>query len=137
MYALDTSILLTLLVDLHTRNFALVVSDLDSLNEQDFISRLGEHKTGVITRSDGGPLSPNAPTQIVRPAFFRKRDTMLSNPSVKIIDFGEAFFRNNAPSTLNTPLSVRAPEIVFGDRSTEGLGAWGLYFNCSTGPLFV
>lgn len=124
MYALDTSILLTLLVDLHTRNLALVVSDLDFLNEQDFISRLGEPKTGVVTRSDGGPLSHNVPTQIIRPAFFRKRDIMLSNPTVKIIDFGEAFFSNNAPNTLNTPLPVRAPEIVFGDRLDRRVDVW-------------
>ncbi|CAG7563782.1 unnamed protein product [Fusarium equiseti] len=122
--------------DLHTRNLALVVSDLDSLNEQDFISRLGEPKTGVVTRSDGGPLSHNVPTQIIRPAFFRKRDIMLSNPSVKIIDFGEAFFSNNAPSTLNTPLPVRAPEIVFEDRLDRRVDVWSagcLVFELITG----
>ncbi|RBR22337.1 uncharacterized protein FIESC28_04531 [Fusarium coffeatum] len=122
--------------DLHTRNLALVVSDLDSLNEQDFISRLGEPKTGLVTRSDGGPLSPNVPTQIVRPAFFRKRDIMLSNPSVKIIDFGEAFFSNNAPSTLNTPLPVQAPEIVFEDRLDRRVDVWSagcLIFELITG----
>lgn len=118
------SIILTLLIDLYTRNLALVVSDLDSLNEEDFIARLGKPEIGAVTRSDGGPLAHNVPAQIVRPAFFRKRDILLSCPSVKIIDFGEAFFNENAPSTLHTPLPVRAPEDVFGDRLDRRVDLW-------------
>ena len=117
-------IILTLLIDLHTRNLALVVSDLNSLNEEDFIARLGKPKTGAVSRSDGGPLAHNVPTQIIQPAFFRRRDIMLSCPSIKIIDFGEAFFSDNAPSTLHTPLPVRAPEVVFGDRLDRRVDLW-------------
>lgn len=109
---------------MHTRNLALVVSGLDFLNEQDFIARLGEPEIGAVTRFDGGPLTDNIPTQIIRPALFRRRDLMRSCPSIKIIDFGEAFFSNNAPSTLHTPLSVRAPEIVFGDRLDHRVDLW-------------
>ncbi|GKU06982.1 unnamed protein product [Fusarium langsethiae] len=122
--------------DLHTRNLALVVSDLNSLNEEDFVARLGKPKTGAVTRLDGGPLAHNVPTQIIRPAFFRKRDLMLSCPSIKIIDFGEAFFSDNAPSTLHTPLPVRAPEIVFGDRLDRRVDLWSagcLIFELITG----
>ncbi|CAJ0549405.1 Ff.00g030180.m01.CDS01 [Fusarium sp. VM40] len=122
--------------DLHTRNLALVVSGLDSLNEQDFIARLGEPEIGAVTRFDGGPLTDKIPTQIIRPALFRRRDLMRSCPSIKIIDFGEAFFSNNAPGTLHTPLSVRAPEIVFGDRLDHRVDIWSagcLIFELITG----
>ncbi|KAG5656427.1 hypothetical protein KAF25_000014 [Fusarium avenaceum] len=110
--------------DLHSRNLALVVTGLDSLSEEDFVARLGEPEMGAVTRLDDRPLSDNIPTQIIRPAFFRRRDLMLSCPSIKIIDFGEAFFGNNAPGTLHTPLCVRAPEIVFGDRLDHRVDIW-------------
>lgn len=63
---------------------------------------------------------------IVRPARFRKNDILISSPSVRIIDFGEAFLDNNTPSTIHTPLPVRAPEIIFGDvldRRVDSRGA--------------
>ncbi|KAF4483451.1 CMGC SRPK kinase [Fusarium agapanthi] len=122
--------------DLHTRNLALVVSDLNFLNEEDFIARLGKPKTGPVSRSDGGPLAHSVPTQIIQPAFFRRRDIMLSCPSIKIIDFGEAFFSDNAPSTLHTPLPVRAPEVVFGDQLDRRVDLWSagcLIFELITG----
>ncbi|KAF5667158.1 dis1-suppressing kinase [Fusarium heterosporum] len=110
--------------DLHTPNLALVVPGLDTLHEEDFIARLGKPKVGKVTRLDGGPLAHYIPTQIIRPAFYRREDLVLPCPSIKIIDFGEAFFSNNAPSTLHTPLPVRAPEIVFGDRLDRGVDLW-------------
>lgn len=67
-------VILTLLTDLHTRNLALVVSDLDSLSGEDFVAKLGQPETGPVTRSDGGPLGNDVPTEMVYPAFFRKRD---------------------------------------------------------------
>ncbi|GAB0136264.1 hypothetical protein EsDP_00004571 [Epichloe bromicola] len=121
--------------DVHTRNLALVAPNLDDLGERDFIAKLGKPETGVVTRSDVQPFGYNVPTQIVRPAFFR-RDILLSCPSVKIIDFGEAFFSDNAPSTLHTPLPVRAPEIVFGDRLDRRVDLWSagcLIFELVTG----
>ncbi|KAF5645960.1 CMGC SRPK kinase [Fusarium tjaetaba] len=91
---------------------------LHSLSERDFIARLGELEMGLVTRQDGKPLSSNVPTHIVRSSSFRNKDiqSLLSSPSIKIIDFGEAFFNFDAPKTLGTPPPVRAPEIVFGDR---------------------
>ncbi|KAH9891394.1 protein kinase-like domain-containing protein [Xylariomycetidae sp. FL2044] len=122
--------------DLHTRNLALVVPDLNSLSEEDFIARLGKPETGAVTRSDGAPLTHHVPPQIIRPAGFRRRDIMLSCPSIKIIDFGEAFLRGNAPGTLHTPLVVRAPEVIFGDRLDSRVDLWSagcLIFELITG----
>ncbi|KAF4996624.1 hypothetical protein FGRMN_4370 [Fusarium graminum] len=122
--------------DLHTRNLALVVPGLDNLHEEDFIARLGKPKAGAVTRLDGGPLAHNVPTQIIRPALYRRKDLILSHPSIRIIDFGEAFFSNNAPSTLHTPLPVRAPEVVFGDRLDSRVDLWSvgcLIFELTTG----
>ncbi|KAF5989670.1 CMGC/SRPK protein kinase [Fusarium bulbicola] len=94
--------------DLHTRNIALETPGLHLLSEGDLIARLGEPEMGSVTSEDGKPLSSNIPTHIVRPSSFRNKDvqTLLSVPSIKIIDFGEAFFNYDAPMTLHTPLPI-------------------------------
>ncbi|KAG5960454.1 hypothetical protein E4U57_008194 [Claviceps arundinis] len=127
--------------DLHTRNLAIVVPGLDSLNEEDFIARLGKFQTGAVTKLDDGPWAPNVPTQIIFPALFREQDIMAAPcPSIKIIDFGETFFSDDAPSTLNTPLVLRAPEIIFGDPLDLRVDLWSagcLIFELVVGfPLF-
>ncbi|RCI10732.1 hypothetical protein L249_5174 [Ophiocordyceps polyrhachis-furcata BCC 54312] len=48
----------------------------------------------------------------------------MSYLSVKITDFGEAFFTNSPPHPLHTPLPVRAPEVVFGDRLDFRVDLW-------------
>ncbi|RKK99087.1 hypothetical protein BFJ71_g6459 [Fusarium oxysporum] len=119
--------------DLHTRNIALEISELHLLSERDLIARLGDPEMGLVTRRDGKPLSSNIPTCIVRPSSFRHKDVqrLLSSPSIKIIDFGEAFFNHDTLNTLHTPLPVRAPEIVFGDRLNNRVDLW------STGCLVI
>ncbi|KAG6187208.1 hypothetical protein E4U24_000301 [Claviceps purpurea] len=111
--------------DLHTGNLAIVVPGLDALNEEDFIARLGKFETGAVTKLDDGPWAPNVPTEIIRPALFQGQDIMAAPcPSIKIIDFGEAFFGDDAPSTLKTPRVLQAPEIVFGDQLDLRVDLW-------------
>ncbi|KAG6283807.1 hypothetical protein E4U46_007630 [Claviceps purpurea] len=111
--------------DLHTQNLAIVVPGLDSLNEEDFIARLGKFVTGAVIKKDDGPWAPNVPTQMIRPAIFREEDVLAAPcPSIKIIDFGEAFFSDDAPSTLRTPFVLQAPEIVFKDRLDPRVDLW-------------
>ncbi|RBR16009.1 hypothetical protein FVER53590_11132 [Fusarium verticillioides] len=128
--------------DIHTRYLALTIPNLHSLSERDFIAKLGEPDTGLVLGPDDEPLPKNLPTQIVRPASFRHREVqrILAEPSIKIIDFGEAFLSDDAPSTLHTPLPVRAPEIVFGDKLDHRVDLWStgcLIFELITGqPQF-
>lgn len=72
-------------------------------------------ETAPVSRLDGKPLDGNVPSYLVWPAPFRAKELLRASPAVKIIDFGEAFFTDDAPKTLHTPLTVRAPEVLFGD----------------------
>ncbi|KAG6319954.1 hypothetical protein E4U22_003895 [Claviceps purpurea] len=111
--------------DLHTQNLAIVVPGLDALSEEDFIATLGDFVTGAVTKIDHGPWAPNVPTEMIRPAIFREEDVLAAPcPSIKIIDFGEAFFSDDAPSTLNNPFVLRAPEIFFKDRLDLRVDLW-------------
>ncbi|KAG5810591.1 hypothetical protein H9Q74_005726 [Fusarium xylarioides] len=124
--------------DIHTRNLALTIPHLQSLSERDFIAKLGEPDIGFVLGPDDEPLPKSLPAQIVRPASFGHREVQrtLAKPSIKIIDFGEAFISDDVPSTLHTPLPVRAPEILFGDKLDHRVDLWStgcLIFELITG----
>ncbi|KAI1055754.1 hypothetical protein LB506_009215 [Fusarium annulatum] len=112
--------------------------DLHSLSEKDFMTKLGEPDEGLVLGPDDAPLPKSLPARVVRPASFGHREVqrILAKPSIKIIDFGEAFLSDDIPSTLNTPLPVRAPEIVFGDKLDHRVDLWStgcLIFELITG----
>jgi serine/threonine-protein kinase SRPK3 len=44
--------------------------------------------------------------------------------SIKIVDFGQSFLSDECPGALNTPLPVRAPEIIFRDRVDYRVDLW-------------
>lgn len=110
-------------IDLHTRNLAFVIDDMDDVPEQEFVGTLGKPETGRVYKSDGKDLGPGIPQYIVRPA---RRSSCRSSSFIKIVDFGESFLQQNAPQTLHTPLPVRAPEVIFGDRLDYRVDLWSL-----------
>jgi len=63
------------------------------------------------------------PTFLVEPTSFP--NFLYPLPSqVKIIDFGESFFSGDVPDTLHTPLPVRPPEVIFGDKLDYRVDLW-------------
>lgn len=65
------------------------------------------------------------PKYLVRPTSYPV-DLSLSLHPIKIVDFGESFLSNNIPHTLHTPLSVRAPEIVFEEKFDYRVDLWSM-----------
>lgn len=117
-------VILILLSDIHPRNLAIEAPDMSTWDEKSLFERLGEPEIGSVSRLDGEPLSGNIPSYLVRPARFKKRDILQASSTVRIIDFGEAFFENDVPSTIHTPLAVRAPEAIFGDVLDRRVDLW-------------
>lgn len=117
--------------DLHARNLAFKIPDLDSLNEQQFCDKMGKPETALVRRIDGlapGRTEPNVPSYLVRPTSFTKhmREVLRVNPFIKIIDFGESFQMPDAPARLHTPLVVRAPECLFSSRLDHRVDLWSM-----------
>ncbi|KAI3109579.1 hypothetical protein CBS147333_5564 [Penicillium roqueforti] len=113
--------------DLHTRNLAFTMPYIDDLSEERFIRMLGKPDIGYVQKRencDRKCLEPGIPEYIVRPA---SRQT-LWNPAqtVKILDFGESFLHTTIPKTLHTPLSLRAPEVIFRDRIDHRVDLWSM-----------
>ncbi|KAL4907061.1 hypothetical protein BDW74DRAFT_190048 [Aspergillus multicolor] len=111
--------------DIHTWNLAFTAPSVDNESEQEFIDISGKLEIGNVRARDGGDLEPGVPYYIVRPASYRSR-SWLSSASVKIVDFGQAFLHTEIPSTLHTPLPVRAPEVVFGERLDYRVDLWSM-----------
>ncbi|KAH8158804.1 hypothetical protein CIB48_g9450 [Xylaria polymorpha] len=103
--------------DLHSRNIAFALPNLASLDELQFLEKFGRPETAPVRSVDGIALTAHLPNYIVRPISFHVRSMRegLRTSTVKIIDFGEAFFRSQSAVAVHTPLAVRAPEAIFDD----------------------
>lgn len=100
---------------------------LDSLDESQILERLGKPDTSSIKSTDGKALTSNFPPYLVdrvSPGGKYLRESLLNFPMAKIIDFGESFFNDQAPTTLHTPLVVRAPEAIFQDQIDHRVDLW-------------
>ena len=96
---------------------------MDNVPETEFVEALGRPEIGHVHRNDGKALGLGIPKCIVRPAGTHSWP--LSN-IIRIVDFGESFLQQNAPQTLHTPLTVRAPEVIFGDHLNYRVDLWSL-----------
>lgn len=119
---------------MHTRNLAFTIPSLHTLTEAELLQKLGSPDIGAVTRTDGKPLEPNLPADLVRPTSY-PADIPLSQQHIKIIDFGESFLNTNVPETLHTPLCVRAPEVIFGEKLDYRVDLWSA--GCMVGVQFV
>jgi serine/threonine-protein kinase SRPK3 len=111
--------------DLHVRNLAFVIPSLHTLTEAELVQKLRRPEIGAVTRVDGEPLESNFPVYLVRPTSYLT-DVSLSQQQIKIIDFGESFTNNIVPETLHTPLCVRAPEVIFGEKLDYRVDLWSV-----------
>lgn len=110
-------------LDLHTRNLAFTIPSLQSLPEEDFLHKLGRPETAPIHRTDNQPLESSLPRYLVRPTSYHQE----IETSIKIIDFGQSFLRNEPPpDTLHTPFPYRAPEIIFRDKIDYRVDLWSM-----------
>ncbi|KAF9893864.1 hypothetical protein FE257_010034 [Aspergillus nanangensis] len=111
--------------DLYTRNLAFTIPVMDDLPEKKFEEILGKPEIGFVRRRDGKDLEPGIPEYIVKPtlSLTNSWDTV---QTIKIIDFGESFLPTVVPQTLHTPLSVRAPEVIFQDRIDYRVDLWSM-----------
>jgi serine/threonine-protein kinase SRPK3 len=119
--------------DLHTRNLASAIPTVQDLREEEFLQKLGQPETGKVQRKDGQPLGPGVPRYLVRPTSY-PIDVKSSIGSIKIVDFGQSFLSDKCPSVLNTPLPVRAPEIIFKDKVDYRVDLWSMACLVSPAP---
>lgn len=98
---------------------------MQALREQEFLQKLGQPETGNVQRTDGQQLGPGVPRYLVKPTSYPV-DVNSSFTSIKIVDFGQSFLSDECPGALNTPLPMRAPEIIFKDKVDCRVDLWSM-----------
>lgn len=76
----------------------------------------------------GGDYSPHAPRRVVQNPNFSGLSfpESLQNPCIQIVDFGEAFFTSDPPSSLGVPMNFLPPELCFGYSPSAMGDVWEL-----------
>lgn len=75
-----------------------------------------------VIRTDGAPLDPGVPSEVVVPAWLglRSNELTLANCQIAIIDFGEAYDPSVTKRTsAHTPISLAPPEARFLDSNQD------------------
>ena len=101
--------------DLYIQNLLLSLPEIDFLSQSEIYDMLGTPREFEITRLDGAPPGPQAPTHSVQPARLAIKSGKLSDPRICISDFGEAWLKTDTKikKDLHTPVPSRPPEAVF------------------------
>jgi serine/threonine-protein kinase SRPK3 len=102
---------------------AFVIPSLHTLTETELLQKLQSPEIAPVVRKDGAPLETGVPAYLVRPTSY-PADVSLRQQQIKIIDFGESFLSDDLPETLHTPLCVRAPEVMFGEKLDHRVDLW-------------
>ncbi|KAI1173944.1 kinase-like protein [Nemania sp. FL0916] len=116
--------------DIHTKNIAFPMPNLDELSESQFIDRFGLPKAVKAYGMGEQPSSTvHAPPYILDTLSFANEDSLHllgTNPQVKIIDFDTAFPESHPPDRSVTPIVLRPPEAIFGERQDRHVDRWAM-----------
>ncbi|KAL8951232.1 MAG: hypothetical protein Q9222_002777 [Ikaeria aurantiellina] len=112
--------------DLTAANLALELEGFDSLSEDQLYLHLGKPRIENIRTESGKEVPATAPKYVVQPLSFLSIGTDWLRKSIRIIDFGIAFFRNDPPSDLGTPPSFTAPEAWLEMAAGESTDLWAM-----------
>lgn len=111
------------------KNFLLYGPNLDNLSPDELYKRYRLDKV-PITRVDGRPVEPHAPSYAVCPLHVKMAADKLVDPIVKISDYGTSFLSATEPSPeLHTPPLFLPPEDFFNETITLAADVWTLGVN--------
>ncbi|KAF8066651.1 kinase domain-containing protein [Lyophyllum atratum] len=116
--------------DFHYHNLLFTIPGFHSWSIEDVYRHFGHPIRRPVKTVDGQALTPAAPHYVVITPDSRPLDDLVLNENchIKITDFGEAFHISDRkkPTSLGTPISLAAPEIIFGDVIGPPVDVWSL-----------
>jgi serine/threonine protein kinase len=116
-------------LDLHIRNLLIYGTDINHLDPPELYKRYRLDKT-PIRRVDGAAVGPHAPPYAVYPLYIRTPANTLTDPIVRISDFGTSFVVAETPNPqLHTPEPYLPPEAFFNEPVTLAADIWTLGVN--------
>ncbi|KAH6842481.1 kinase-like domain-containing protein [Chaetomium sp. MPI-CAGE-AT-0009] len=121
-------------------NIAFEVPGIQSMTENRLLELLGPiHDEPLRLRKGPVPRSKHGPRKVVASASISGLDVS-SLTSIRIIDFGCAFFSTSPPPTLGCLLQFFPPELLFDCPASTQSDVWQLaavvYFTCTNSYMF-
>ena len=105
------------------------------MTEDDLVSNLGSPKVAEVVRKDNSALESGVPRYLVRHRSLSISHSILQMLDIRLIDFGESFDNKMRPETLRTPLTFRAPEVIFEDEWDTRVDLWSTGCTVSVAPI--
>lgn len=121
------------MIDLHIKNIAYRIPDLDTWSVDQVHQQLGSPHKQAISRKDSSPLGPEAPPYAVVPANLSVLGKF-PGEDIVILDFGEASFASESRKTWHAPIVLQAPEALLGEPVGQPADIWA--FACSVFGIF-
>lgn len=110
--------------DLTVSNIVFELPDIRSMSLARIYELLGPVKTDNL-RLTSGRCSPHAPEQVIQSPDLSSLDYSLLT-QIRIIDFGQAFFKDRPPPSLGVPIDFFPPELCSGYLPSAQSDVWQL-----------
>ncbi len=127
-------------LDLTPSNILFQIPNFGSWTIDEVYKKFGEPEKVPTERVDNGPLSSGVPLYSVYRANTVIPAHQVKDNKINISDFGEAFFSNDPPKTLRTPMLWLPPENFFHEKLGPAADIWTLavtlYETLGERPLF-
>ncbi|KAK3942337.1 kinase-like domain-containing protein [Diplogelasinospora grovesii] len=83
-------------------------------------------RVGKVSKKDRSPVEKGVPEYVVEPAEYGFQEGQQHLDEIQLVDFGQAFFISCPPKSINTPMSLHPPELVFRHPLTNAVDIWNL-----------
>jgi serine/threonine protein kinase len=101
------------------------IPNVEDMSETSLQNRLGPVVSERIRLADGKPPSKHSPKEVIQAASFSGLD-FNSLKEIAIVGFGKAFPEITPPPTLQCPLNIFPPEVLFGYAASKKSDIWQL-----------
>ena len=113
--------------DLTASNILFDLNNIDTWSEVEVYQRLGPPQTDKVCSRSGATVVPHAPHYLVDSIQYSHTIAEYLTGSIRITDFGEAFFLKKPPTPFpGTPACYFAPEMLFGHPASAQSDIWAL-----------
>ncbi|KAM3429616.1 hypothetical protein MY4824_008138 [Beauveria thailandica] len=107
-------------------NIVFTTSNMASLSRDDFFDVVGAPETANLLTADGSLPNPELPRQLVRKIEWDNWTDEMEE-DIRLVDLGESFQFESAPSALAQPSALRAPETFFSGKFDHRVDLWRIY----------
>lgn len=109
--------------DVSGSNIVFTASKLAHLPEDRLFEVIGTPEVTSLSRIDGAPLSPSLPKQLVGEVEWVEWIDE-DEEDIRLLDWGEAFVHNAAPTELAQLADYRVPETFFTGKFDHTVDLW-------------